>query len=196
MLWHLNQFRNAIQRVHIFKTYTPNTNRGNKQEKFYRDLLTAWTDLTNNGKVDPITLTEIYNEPLFFNTSSITNSNQSEYLLKLPPPWARERFRRVGDICKKMVPGFILTEELLRVNTHKVFRYSPKRKDLTEFIKLIPDSWKQKIQNAFSETEEPKTKVKHRTRKWKWRIAEVNTLRCKDFYNALHCRKIAPMYQN
>ena len=196
MLWHLNQFRNARQGIHIFKTYIPNTNRGNKQEKFYRDLLTAWTDLTNNEKIDPITLTEIYNEPLFFNASSITHNNQSEYILKLPPPWARERFRTVGDICKKMAPGFISTEELLSVNTHKVFRYGPKPKDLIELIKLIPDSWKQKIQNAFSETEEPKVKVKHRTQNGKWRIAEVNILRCKDFYNTIHFRKIAPMYQN
>ena len=56
MLWHLDQFRNAKQGVYIFKTYIPNTNRGNKQERFYRDLLTAWTDLTNNEKLDPITL--------------------------------------------------------------------------------------------------------------------------------------------
>ena len=60
MLWHLNRFRDAKQRINLFKTYIPNTNRGNKQEQFYKDLLTAWTELTNNEKVDPITLTEIY----------------------------------------------------------------------------------------------------------------------------------------
>ena len=57
MLWHLNRFRDAKQGINLFKTYIPNTNtnRGNKQERFYKDLLTAWTDLTNNEKVDPIT---------------------------------------------------------------------------------------------------------------------------------------------
>ena len=85
MLWHLNTFRNAKQGISIFKTYIPNTNRGNKQEKFYRELLRAWTDLTNNEKIDPNTLPEIYNESLFFNASSITH-NPSEYLMKIPPP--------------------------------------------------------------------------------------------------------------
>ena len=56
MLWHLGQFRNAKQGVYIFKTYIPKTNRGNKQERFYRNLLTVWTDVTNNEKVEPITL--------------------------------------------------------------------------------------------------------------------------------------------
>ena len=42
MLWHLNTFRNAKQGISVFKTYIPNTNRGNKQEKFYRELLRAW----------------------------------------------------------------------------------------------------------------------------------------------------------
>ena len=122
MLWHLNRFRDAKQRINLFKTYIPNTNKGNKQEQFYKDLLTAWTELTNKGKVDPITLTEIYNEPHFFNISSNTQSNQSKYLLKKPPPWAREYFRTVGDICKKTVPGFIPTEELLRANVNKLVR--------------------------------------------------------------------------
>ena len=65
MLWHLNRFRDAKQGINLFKIYITNTNRGNKLVKFYKDLLTAWTDLTNNEKVDPITLPEIYNEPLF-----------------------------------------------------------------------------------------------------------------------------------
>ena len=56
MLWHLDQFRNAKQGVYIFKTYISKTNRGNKQERFYRNLLTSWTDVTNNKKVDPIML--------------------------------------------------------------------------------------------------------------------------------------------
>ena len=32
MLWHLNKFRDAKQGINLFKTYIPNTNRGNKQE--------------------------------------------------------------------------------------------------------------------------------------------------------------------
>ena len=79
MLWYLNRYRDAKQGINVFKTYIPNTNRGNREERFLRDLLTAWTDLTNNEKIDPITLPEIYNEPLFFNASSITSNSKSEY---------------------------------------------------------------------------------------------------------------------
>ena len=55
MLWHLNRFRNTRQRINVFKTYIPNTNRTNI-EQFYRDHLTTWTDLTNNEKEEPLTL--------------------------------------------------------------------------------------------------------------------------------------------
>ena len=99
-LWHLNRFCNARQGINVFKTYIPNTNRS-KQEQFYRDLLTAWTALTGNKKVEPLTLVEIYNKPLFFNKNSIKQNNQSEYVLRNPPPWAGEHFRTTGDICKK-----------------------------------------------------------------------------------------------
>ena len=179
MLWHLNRFRDAKQRINLFKTYIPNTNRSNKQKQFYKDLLTAWTELTNNEKVDPITLTEIYNEPLFFNISSNTQSNQSKYLLKKLPPWAREYFRTVGDICKKTAPGFIPTEELLRANVNKLVRYSPQPYDLIELIKLIPNYWKYKIENACARTDDSKIKLKYRTLTEEWTVVEVSTLKCK-----------------
>ena len=196
MLWHLNRFRDAKQGINVFKTYIPNTHRGNNEDKFTRDLLTAWTDLTNNEKVEPTTLPEIYNEPLFFNISSVNQDNQSQYLLKKPPPWAREFFRTVGDICKLSQSGFISTEELLSANVNKVVRYSPKSTDLAELIKLLPSNWKEKIENSYARTEPSKIKVKHRTQKGKWITVEVSTLKCKDFYNTIHFRKIAPMYQN
>ena len=148
MIWHLDRFRNAKQGVNLFKTYIPNTNRGSKQERFSKDLLTAWTNLTNNEKIDPTMLPEIYNEPLFFNTRSIKQNNQSQYAMKNPPPWAREHFRTVGDICKKDASGFISTEELLSANRKRVMRYNPTPKDLFELIKLIPDDWKRKIENS------------------------------------------------
>ena len=105
MLWHFNRFRDAKQGINLFKTYIPNTHRGNKQEKFYKDLLTAWTDLTNNEKVDPTTLSEIYNEPLFFNTGSTTQTNQSKYLMKKPPPWTREFSKRWKIYARKLCPA-------------------------------------------------------------------------------------------
>ena len=74
MLWHINRFRNAKQGMNVFKTYIPNTNKS-KMEKFYGDLLTAWTDLTNNEKMELFTLSEIYNEPLLFNKKSIRQNN-------------------------------------------------------------------------------------------------------------------------
>ena len=196
MPWHLNRFRDDEQGINLFKTYIPNTNTSNKQEKFYKDLLTAWPDLTNNETVHPMMLLEIYNEPLFFNTSSITQTNQSEYLMKKPPPWARENFRTVGDICKKTSPGFISTEELLHTGVNKVVRYSPQPNDLIELIKLIPNGWKQKIESTCDRTEESKGKVKHRMLKEKWVAVEVSILKCKNFYNTIHFCKIAPMHQN
>ena len=173
MLWHLNKFRDAKQGINVFKTYIPRISKGNKQDRFIADLLTAWTDLTNNEKVNPPTLPEIYNEPLFFNISSVTQFNKSEYLLKKPPPWAREFFRTVGDICKKNQPGFISTEELLNANANRLVRYSPKSKDLIELIKLIPSEWKEKIENSCTPTESSIVKVKHRTLRGKWATVEV-----------------------
>ena len=153
-LWHLNLFRNAKQGINVFKTYIPNTNRS-KHEQFYRDLLTAWTALTGNEKVEPLTLVEIYNNR-FFNKNSIKQNNQSEYVLRNPPSWAGEHFRMTGDICKKTETVFITIKEFLSANKMKVVRYSPKIKDFYELIKLIPDEWKYKI--------------------GKWIVAEVNTL--------------------
>ena len=93
----------------------------------------------NNLKLNPTTLPEIYNELLFFNTRSIKQNNQSQYAMKNPPPWARDHFGTVGDICKKDESGFISTEELLSANRKRVMRYNPKPKDLFELIKLIPE---------------------------------------------------------
>lgn len=55
----------------------------------------------NNLKLNPTTLPEIYNELLFFNTRSIKQNSKSQYAMKNPPPWARDHFGTVGDICKK-----------------------------------------------------------------------------------------------
>lgn len=171
MLWHLNRFRNAKQGINLFKTYTPNTNRPN-QEQFYIDLLVAWTALTNNDKVEPLTLAEIYNEPLFFNKNSITQKNQSEYLLRNPLPWARDHFRTIGDLCKKTEPGFISLEEFLSTNKMKEVRYIWKPKDFHDLIK--PKDWKHKIKIGPPQPEESKVKIKHRTLRGKWIVAEVN----------------------
>ena len=195
MLWHMNRFRNAKQDIHVLKTYIPNTNRA-KIEQFYRDLFTAWTDLTNNERIEPLTLSEIYNEPLFYNRNSIRQNNQSEYLFKNPPPWAREFFRTVGDICCKTRPGFIPMEEFLSANKLRVVRYNPKPKDLYELIKLIPDDWKRKIESDNTQSEDSKIKIKHRTSKGKWAVVEVNALRCRDFYITIHFRKLMPKYDN
>ena len=60
-------------------------------------------------------LTEIYNEPLFFNTSSITQIDHSKYLMKKAPPWAREYFQMVRDIQEDCVWLYIDK----RTPTHK-----------------------------------------------------------------------------
>ena len=193
MLWHLNRFRNAKHGINLFKTYIPNTNRS-KQEQFYRDLLIAWTSLTNNDKVEPLTLAEIYNEPLFFNKNSITQSNQSEYLFRNPPPWAREHFRTIGDLCKKTEPGFISLEEFLSANKNKEVRYSPKPKDLSELLKLIPPEWKLKINTGYAQPEQSTVKIRYRSLRGRWIVAEANTLTCKDFYVTIHFRTLMPIY--
>ena len=166
MLWHLNRFRNAKQGINVFKTYISNTNR-TKIGQFYRDLLTASTDLTINEKVEPLTLAEIYNEPLFFYKKSLRQNNHSEYLLRNPPPWARKFFQTVGDICRKTQPGFIPMEEFLIANKQKVVRYNPKPKNLYELIKLVPDHWKQKIENNNTQPEDSKIKFKQNV---KWEV--------------------------
>ena len=97
---------------------------------------------------------------------------------------------------KKNQPSFISTEEFLSANTNRLVRYSPKSTDLIELIKLIPPRWKKKIENSWAAIEPSIVKVKHRSLKGKWVTVEVNTLKCKDFYNTIHFRKIAPRYQN
>ena len=87
-------------------------------------------------------------------------------------------------------------EEFLNANKQKIVRYNPKPKDLHELIKLIPDDWKHKIQNNSTQPEDSKIKVKHRTLNGEWKIAEVNTLQCKDFYNTIHFHKLMPMNNN
>ena len=62
MLWHLNRFRNAHQGINTFKTFVGNLYRS-QQERFYRNLLTAWSDLTENKLPEPTTLQEIHNKP-------------------------------------------------------------------------------------------------------------------------------------
>ena len=164
----LNHFSNAKQGINLFKTYVPTTNRS-KQDQFYRDLLIAWIALTNNDKVEPLTLEEIYNEPLLFNKSSITHNNQSEYQLRNPPPWAREDFRTIADLCRKIESGFISLEEFLSANKMKIVRYSPKPKDFHEPIKLIPQDWKH-TERAYT-TEESKVKIQQNI------MREVNSSR-------------------
>lgn len=65
MLWHLNRFRYAHQGINTFKTFVGNVYRS-QQERFYRDLK-AWSDLTDSEMLEPTTLQEVYNEPLFLN---------------------------------------------------------------------------------------------------------------------------------
>lgn len=87
-------------------------------------------------------------------------------------------------------------KEFLSANKQKVVRYNPKPKDLYELTKLIPDDWKQKIENNETQPVDSKIKIKHRTLNGKWVVAEVTDLSCKDFYNTIHFRKLIPMYDN
>ena len=131
--------------INTLKTFVGNTYRS-QQERFYRSLLTAWSDLTENELPDPTTLQEIHNEPLFLNPKSERKENSSKYLGKPPPPWAKERFTIVRDICNKNRPGFISTADFLQANTPRRVRYNPKAEDLEELKKLLPQRWIQKIQ--------------------------------------------------
>ena len=56
---------------------------------------------------------------------------------------------------------------ILSANKQKVVRYNPKPKDLYEFIKLIPDHWKQKIENNNTQPEGSKIKIKQN---FKWEV--------------------------
>ena len=56
---------------------------------------------------------------------------------------------------------------ILSANKQKVVRYNPKPKDLYELIRLIPDHWKQKIENNNTQPEGSKIKIKQNV---KWEV--------------------------
>ena len=194
MLWHLNRFRKAHQGINTFKTFLGNVYRS-QQERFYRNLLTAWSDLTENELPEPATLQEIHNEPLFLNPKSENKQNPSKYLGKPPPPWARERFVIVRDICNKNRPGFISADKFLEANIPRKVRFNPKAEDLEELKKLLPHRWTQKIQRETAQPESSKIKIKYRAFNEKWKIAQIEVLHCKDFYRTIHFKKLIPLYQ-
>ena len=185
MLWHLNRFRKAHQGINTFKTFLGNVYRS-QQERFYRNLLTAWSDLTENELPEPATLQEIHNEPLFLNPKSENKQNPSKYLGKPPPPWARERFVIVRDICNKNRPGFISADKFLEANTPRKVRFNPKAEDLEELKKLLPHRWTQKIQTETAQPESSKIKIKYRAFNERWKTAQMEALQCKDFYRTIH----------
>ena len=84
MLWHLNRFCNAQEGINTFKTFVGNVYRS-QQERFYRNLLTGWSNLTENELPEPTMLQKIHNEPLFLNPKSENKKNSSRYLLLLGP---------------------------------------------------------------------------------------------------------------
>ena len=87
MLWHLNRFCNAQEGINTFclllKAYL--VLYRSQQERFYRNLLTGWSNLTENELPEPTMLQKIHNEPLFLNPKSENKENSSRYLLLLGP---------------------------------------------------------------------------------------------------------------
>lgn len=194
MLYHLNMFRNACQGINIFKTYIQNTNKTNIPP-FYRDILRAWADFTGNEIPAPTTLSEIYNEPLWYNSHSndIPQRQKSKYLNKTPPAWARHTFLTVSDICAEE-PGFISIEEFQDAHIPRKHIPNPKPADLLEIKKLVPREWKEKIMIGTANFEENQIKVKFFSETEKWKIDKAETLTCKTFYKTIFKRKIQPKY--
>ena len=167
MLWHLDQYRNAKQGISIFKTYIGNTNRA-LLSPTYRNFLEAWSDMTENEIPKPKTLPEIYNETIFSNTHSANPSNSSNFLNKSPPVWAKENFRIVKDICNVTHTGLITANQLINSHTPRKHKHNPKQQDYIETLKLIPQEWKNQINQNISPAEPPVTKVNIISPKGKW----------------------------
>ena len=67
------------------------------------------------------------------NHSSEPQIRKQRELVKIPPPpWARERFVIVRDMCNKNRPGFISAAKFLEANITKRVRFNPKAEDLEE----------------------------------------------------------------
>ena len=193
MLWHLDQYRNAKQGISIFKTYIGNTNRA-LLSPTYRNFLEAWSDMTENEIPKPKTLPEIYNETIFSNTHSANPSNSSNFLNKSPPVWAKENFRIVKDICNVTHTGLITANQLINSHTPRKHKHNPKQQDYIETLKLIPQEWKNQINQNISPAEPPVTKVNIISPKGKWQEKNITITKCKDLYRTIDSRRILPQY--
>lgn len=118
MLWYLNEYRNAKQGISFFKTYIGNTNRA-MISPTYRKFLEAQFDRTGNEIPKLKTLTEIYNEPIFFNTHSDHIHNQFDFLNKAPPVSAEDKFKIVKDLCNTTHTGFVTATQLRNFHTSR-----------------------------------------------------------------------------
>ena len=196
MLYNLDSFRTAEQGISVLKTYIANVKKA-KIPQAYRDLLQAWADITDNKRPRPNTLAEILNEPIFYNKFSMKeNQNEnSKFLFQMPPPWAKENFKTIGDLCNENAPGFIGMGEFKEAHIPRKHIHNPKDTDYYEIKKLIPQEWKDKIL-LNTAIEDANIRVKYTTFSGKWKIADVETLTCKDFYRTIHFRKIRSLYTN
>ena len=125
---------------------------------------------------------------------SENKENPSKCLGK-PPPWARERFVIIRDICNKNRPGFISADEFLEANIPRSVRFNPKAEDLEELKKLKKHRWTQKIQTQTAQPESSKIKIKYRVFNERWKTVQMEALQCKDFYRTIHFKKLIPLYQ-
>ena len=67
---------------------------------------------------------------------------------------------------------------------------------LQELKKIIPNRWRQKTENEIAAPEASKIKIKYKDFNRKWKIAQAESLRRKDFYRTIHFRKLEPLYEH
>ena len=140
MLWHLDQYLKVKQGVSILKTYIGNTDRAPILPT-YRSFLSSWSSFRGNEIPAPKNLSEIYNEPIFFNTISDGVNNPSVFLDKTLPAWAKGLFITIKDHCPVTSPSFITAGAFIESYTlHKHIR-NPRCLDYLEILKFTPMDW-------------------------------------------------------
>lgn len=107
----LSQYRKSGQGKETFLTFV-GPPLGIPQ--FYKNILKAWRDLTNNNRPPPSNLEAMLNEPLFFNPH-ITHPHPTTPNLKMflaPFKWAVGKISIIADICKVITPGFLTHNQI------------------------------------------------------------------------------------
>ena len=145
---------------------------------FYRQLLSAWVDLTQRIPVPPKTLPEIYNQPLFHNTLIHPLRNLEPFPPQ--PDFCKGHLDLVGDLCAIPNKGFIslaMFEALTGTKDQENF--------FQKLLSAIPNEWKHKINNDVAINKKQPLSVEIKNSKNRKVIVKFDKIKCKQIYNTL-----------